>query len=191
MADLNGDGPMTSILNFYSELFGGCHAAPSKCGPFRADCGGGRSLPPTIWRPWAASSMSTRGSTVFTEWPRATAEAAQRKICCCCRPFGLTSILKKPRAWRPGGGRNGSPSSRPSGWPSGGGTHGYFILEEPVPVSEAEKISRVLHGLAEHFGGDHNATDLARILRAPGSLNHKYTPARPAAVVESNSFDTL
>ena len=47
---------------------------------------------------------------------------------------------------------------------------------------------RLLHGLAEHFGGDHNACDLARILRAPGSINHKYTPPRPAAVVQLNDF---
>ena len=188
MADLSGAGPMTSILNFYSELFGGCDAGSIE---MRAFSGRLRRRSFFATNDLAAAVRfieEHQGLNCFHGVAtRDGRGGATENLLLLPAVWVDIDFKETPRAeaWR----RAQRFAFKPSVWmASGGGTHGYFILEEPARVSEAEKISRVLHGLAEHFGGDHNATDLARILRAPGSLNHKYTPARPAAVVESNSF---
>jgi hypothetical protein len=69
--------------------------------------------------------------------------------------------------------------SRP--WPSivvrtgSGGAHAYWPLREPLDPAHAQRANR---RLALATGGDMNATDAARILRPPGTLNHKYDPPR-------------
>ena len=71
-------------------------------------------------------------------------------------------------------------------WPtaiveSGRGWHCYWRLSEPVDPDEAAALSRAL---AEKLGGDLAAADAARLLRVPGTLNHKYQPPRPVRLRE-------
>lgn len=65
-------------------------------------------------------------------------------------------------------------------WPhvvirSGRGLHAYWSLREPLDARHVRQANR---RLAHHLGADMNATDAARILRPPGTLNHKYAPPR-------------
>jgi hypothetical protein len=59
---------------------------------------------------------------------------------------------------------------------TGGGAHAYWRLAEPTPAAMCSELSLRLSAV---LGGDPNACDVARILRLPGSLNHKYTPPFP------------
>lgn len=59
---------------------------------------------------------------------------------------------------------------------TGGGAHAYWRLSEPTPAAVCAELSL---RMSAAVGGDPNACDVARILRLPGSLNHKYTPAYP------------
>jgi len=58
-----------------------------------------------------------------------------------------------------------------------GHLHAYWPLWPPVGPDEAERANR---RLAHHLGADARSTDAARILRPPGTSNHKHDP--PAAV---------
>lgn len=63
---------------------------------------------------------------------------------------------------------------------SGTGWHVYWLLKEPAtgfPTLEARN-----KGIAVELGGDLACADVSRILRVPGSLNHKYNPPRPCSV---------
>jgi len=51
--------------------------------------------------------------------------------------------------------------------------HAYWSLSQPLSPAWAERANR---RLAYHLGADMKATDAARILRPPGSLNHKHDP---------------
>jgi hypothetical protein len=53
---------------------------------------------------------------------------------------------------------------------SGRGYHVYWVLTEPIDVPRAELLNR---GLAEHFGTDVRVRNADRILRVPGTINHK------------------
>jgi hypothetical protein len=57
---------------------------------------------------------------------------------------------------------------------------------ESIPVEQQESMLKVL---AITFGGDPACTDLNRVLRLPGFLNQKYTPA-PVVTVEYPSNST-
>src|SRR5574337_773327 len=64
---------------------------------------------------------------------------------------------------------------------SGGGLHCYWLLREPLNLQDPEDRGRaysLLRRLAVALGGDMNSAEPARILRIPGTLNHKYTPPR-------------
>lgn len=61
---------------------------------------------------------------------------------------------------------------------SGGGVHGYFLFDEMMSAAEAGPILQRWHhtwqGMADDEGWAlDNVSDLARILRVPGTLNHK------------------
>jgi len=56
-----------------------------------------------------------------------------------------------------------------------GGAHAYWPLSEPLTGPQAQRANR---RLAAHLNADINATDAARILRPPGTLNHKHQPAK-------------
>jgi RepB DNA-primase from phage plasmid/CHC2 zinc finger len=60
---------------------------------------------------------------------------------------------------------------------SPGHLHAYWQLSTPIGVHDLEAANR---RLAYTLGGDLASVDAARILRPPGSWNHKHTP--PAAV---------
>jgi putative DNA primase/helicase len=76
---------------------------------------------------------------------------------------------------------------------SGGGYHCYWLLDNPRIIGEPtdrEAICELQARWVERMGGDPNAKDLARVLRMPGSTNHKYTPARMVSFY-STAFDRL
>jgi P4 family phage/plasmid primase-like protien len=64
---------------------------------------------------------------------------------------------------------------------SGGGLHLWWRLVEAEAA--APELVELLKGLARVFGGDPAVCDLARIMRLPGTLNHKYNPPRPCRVL--------
>jgi hypothetical protein len=68
---------------------------------------------------------------------------------------------------------------------SGGGYHCYWLLEEPVIIDDdnREAVARTLKDWAAYCHSDSAASDLPRVLRVPGSLNHKYQPPRDVAFV--------
>jgi len=71
---------------------------------------------------------------------------------------------------------------------SGGGLHGYWILKEPVYEQDFQRVVAVNRGLAQEFNGDRAvASDIARILRLPGTLNHKYDPPRHVKILHFDS----
>lgn len=63
---------------------------------------------------------------------------------------------------------------------SGNGTHAYWRLTEPIPFPAksdtispaAAHVEGVVRGLSAKIGGDHTS-DVARLLRLPGTLNRK------------------
>lgn len=59
---------------------------------------------------------------------------------------------------------------------TGGGYHGYWLLRDDVPFDAAREVMR---GFTIVAGAD-KTYDKSRILRVPGTLNHKYDP--PAQV---------
>ena len=69
---------------------------------------------------------------------------------------------------------------------SGLGVHGYFRLKEPLAVSDrqsCEHAAGLLRRLAHSLNGDPRATDPARVLRVPTTLNFKYgDPPRPVVL---------
>jgi hypothetical protein len=69
---------------------------------------------------------------------------------------------------------------------TGGGLHVYWLLAAPLDLQRAEDVrlaKRLLRGLAQHLGADESAATPERILRIPGTLNHKYDPPRPVEIV--------
>ena len=66
---------------------------------------------------------------------------------------------------------------------TGGGFHPYWLLEESAEgQQELARAESVMRRLAEGLEGDH-VGDRARILRLPGTLNHKYYKPRPVELV--------
>jgi len=62
---------------------------------------------------------------------------------------------------------------------SGGGVHLYWLLKRLADVQiEEAHLSSLLQQLAHHLGGDPASAELSRILRVPGTFNHKYDPPR-------------
>ena len=67
---------------------------------------------------------------------------------------------------------------------SGGGLHVYWISRTPIDLTNggAPRAKTLLRKLAAVTGGDMRSAEPARILRLPGSLNHKYSPSRPVTL---------
>lgn len=59
---------------------------------------------------------------------------------------------------------------------SGPNLHAYWQLSAPLPAEHARRANRRLAGA---LGADPRSTDPARILRPPGTLNHKHVPPVP------------
>lgn len=62
---------------------------------------------------------------------------------------------------------------------SGGGLHVYWTLSKPVEPSHALRLSRLATLL---LNGDRRVLEPHRVMRLPGSVNHKYTPPVPCEV---------
>jgi hypothetical protein len=56
---------------------------------------------------------------------------------------------------------------------SGRGLHAYWVLDQAMDVARAESF---LRRIAAALGADERATDASRVLRVPGTLNHKSAP---------------
>jgi len=59
----------------------------------------------------------------------------------------------------------------------------FLRLTHAIPKADAKKITKAM---AKEFGADISATDLARLFRAPGFLNWKYSSRPIAKVIEFN-----
>lgn len=69
---------------------------------------------------------------------------------------------------------------------SGGGLHVYWISDKPLTPAEWEPYAQGLKALLLREGVKCDAgitTDEARILRVPGTLNHKYNPPKPVVLM--------
>jgi hypothetical protein len=69
---------------------------------------------------------------------------------------------------------------------SGGGSghlHAYWLLEAPEPAKVVVELNRELAGV---LGADVRATDAARILRLPGTLNHKANPPTEVRLIKQS-----
>lgn len=71
---------------------------------------------------------------------------------------------------------------------SGGGIHLYWLLKEPADRADFSSIEDLNRRIAVQLGGDTAATDIARILRIPSTLNHKYKPPRKCELLQLNDF---
>ena len=72
---------------------------------------------------------------------------------------------------------------------SGGGYHCYWLLNQPYTITNSnhrEEIKRTQYAWVELVGGDQGAKDLARVLRVPGTTNHKYKPPRPVNIIQAD-----
>jgi hypothetical protein len=67
---------------------------------------------------------------------------------------------------------------------SPGHVQAYWTLDRRCNVDELERLNR---RLAIALAGDPGSTDAARILRPPGTLNHKHDPPRPVTLLRFNS----
>jgi hypothetical protein len=68
---------------------------------------------------------------------------------------------------------------------SGANLHAYWLLGEPAGLGSAEAIADFeghLKGLARALDADVASTDASRVLRLPGTLNHKHAPPVLVAV---------
>jgi hypothetical protein len=74
---------------------------------------------------------------------------------------------------------------------SGGGYHLYWKFKEPYTLAEVDVIENLNHSLAQYWGGDHNACDASRILRVPGTFNHKYSPKREVKIILQNGSEYI
>ncbi len=64
---------------------------------------------------------------------------------------------------------------------SGGGVHVYLCFD--TPTAQLDRVERANRTLVKHVGHDH-AIDASRILRLAGTTNFKYTPPRPARILQ-------
>lgn len=83
---------------------------------------------------------------------------------------------------------------------SGGGLHAYWLLAEPLDITETEHNDghpavALMQGLARIFASDRSVADLARVMRLPGTTNTKRdTPVECRVLYQSDTryeFDDL
>lgn len=79
---------------------------------------------------------------------------------------------------------------------SGGGYHAYWLFREPFELAMDDDRKRAAEAQARWVGlvgGDPAAKDLARVLRVPGTMNHKpeYGPDFPLVVITRADWDCL
>ncbi|NIM99495.1 MAG: AAA family ATPase [candidate division Zixibacteria bacterium] len=69
---------------------------------------------------------------------------------------------------------------------TGGGFHLYWKLKEPLEKDGIPEFENYLLRMATYFEADLNAIDASRILRVPGSQNHKYKPPKTVILKQLN-----
>lgn len=72
---------------------------------------------------------------------------------------------------------------------SGGGFHVYWLIEEPIRVSDIglDVLEAINKELSLQIGGDKGTHDLSRLLRVPGSSNNKISDnPRPVRLITNN-----
>lgn len=74
---------------------------------------------------------------------------------------------------------------------SGNGIHAYWLLTEPLDISEAPDNDGhpavvTMQGLARIFAADRSVADLARIMRLPGTTNSKREPVECRVIYKSD-----
>ena len=70
---------------------------------------------------------------------------------------------------------------------SGGGVHAYWFLDKPVDITDKhnrDRLLRILRVLTHELQGDPSVADMARVMRLPGTLNHKTTPPRSVRIID-------
>jgi putative DNA primase/helicase len=70
---------------------------------------------------------------------------------------------------------------------SGGGLHCYWPLKEPLEKEDIASIESYNRRLAHYFKADTAAAEAARVMRVPGTYNHKYNPPRKVRVKKIES----
>jgi hypothetical protein len=67
---------------------------------------------------------------------------------------------------------------------SGGGIHAYWLLGDPIVLSTgAAAFRNLLRRTARALSADLASAEPARVLRLPGTFNHKYSPPREVKLV--------
>ncbi|MBW7885538.1 MAG: hypothetical protein H3C34_23495 [Caldilineaceae bacterium] len=78
---------------------------------------------------------------------------------------------------------------------SGGGYHCYWLLDKPVPLDDANRddVQATQHAWVEMVQADPGASDLRRMLRLPGTYNHKpgFGPRPPRVTLVTADFDRV
>jgi hypothetical protein len=72
-----------------------------------------------------------------------------------------------------------------------GGYHCYWLLDKPFIIDSAEArdhIAGIQARWVDTVGGDASAKDLYRVLRVPGTVNHKYNDAPTVSIAENNGL---
>ena len=74
---------------------------------------------------------------------------------------------------------------------SGNGYHAYWVLKEPE--TEKKSVELYLRGLCSALGGDKSSCEVARVLRFPGTNNHKnptnFLPVRIIQIDPSRAYN--
>jgi putative DNA primase/helicase len=72
---------------------------------------------------------------------------------------------------------------------SGGGLHVYWTFDRPLSRAQWVAYAGMLKALTHTFkllADDSRTSDIASVLRVPGTLNYKYTPPRPVVLLEKS-----
>lgn len=72
---------------------------------------------------------------------------------------------------------------------SGGGYHAYWMLKSGLYIEMEEQLqdaADLQRAWVAEVGGDEGSKDLARVLRVPGTVNHKYPQKPPVGIVWDN-----
>jgi len=72
---------------------------------------------------------------------------------------------------------------------SGGGFHCYWVLSNPVKVSDIgiNILESINKALSQKLGGDSGTHDISRVLRIPGTFNFKVSDnPRPVSMIDNN-----
>ena len=174
------------------------HVLPCRPGPHRHPCG------PALGRQRRAAGGFTLAAGVlagrYLAWLRHL-NARDYDIYLCVNPIrpGSRGREKEPTSPRSGGCSSTSTRTAPPDTPASSRTWSGALFPAPPTFSEARRTATsssgtrfptggatgqaeaVMRGLAERYGGDRAATDVARVMRLPGFRNCK--PGRARSLV--------